>query len=519
MSESRYSLLNLRRKVEREEVPTYVITRAPAEAYQRDAMDVLLSCRWIELRYNPSIHAKVYVASATREADSFALFGSGNLTMRSLKSNIELGMLVYSEGPGREILRQLHYWTTVRLRTSNEANSFNLSERRGTNPWISTSGFVSRTVTASLSTRRLIPPMLASISVVRPFSTECKGSSPGLSWIPQVPKMLVWGPYGSGKTQTLYFLADWLVKHKPASCRKTPHVVHLEIEVKSKSTASHWHIQMVEALEMNIVQAWLQQLFAKSADFDKELTKITADPNIIRAFGHLRGSGPPAFNAWRWLSGQTLSATELQILTVTRSLGDVGVGDLVSVLQAFGNLANSIGECLIFFVDEMEELLNVREGDSAESWHQYLRKLADNANSSVGFLIGFKADTRDDAPRILIREDVRSRIGENNYIELETLAAPANVKEFVEELLQHLVDQQQADDRIKADTLASTVKTYPFTATAFDLLCDYACQDAIKSTPRNIIKTINECAIAAWDAQKRVVDDEIVNEIAPIIFG
>jgi len=51
------------------------------------------------------------------------------------------------------------------------------------------------------------------------------------------------------------------------------------------------------------------------------------------------------------------------------------------------------------------------------------------------------------------------------------------------------------------------------------LLCDYACQDVIKSTPRNIIKTINECAIAAWDAQKDVVDDDIVNEIAPIIFG
>jgi hypothetical protein len=51
----------------------------------------------------------------------------------------------------------------------------------------------------------------------------------------------------------------------------------------------------------------------------------------------------------------------------------------------------------VFFIDEMEELQNVRTGDAAESWHQYIRKLADNANSSVGFVIGFKADemTRD----------------------------------------------------------------------------------------------------------------------------
>ncbi len=204
---------------------------------------------------------------------------------------------------------------------------------------------------------------------------------------------------------------------------------------------------------------------------------------------------------------------------MTRNLGDVGVGDLVAGLQACGNLARAVGECLIFFIDEMEELQNVREGDAAESWHQYIRKLSDNANSSVGFIIGFKADTRDDAPKVLVRQDVFSRVGAHNYIELDTLAAPANVKQFVEEMLAHLIDQKQANQRIQTEGLPSTTQTYPFTATAFELLCDYACQDAVKSTPRNIIKTINECAIAAWDAQNKVIDDANVNEIAPIIFG
>ena len=102
---------------------------------------------------------------------------------------------------------------------------------------------------------------------------------------------------------------------------------------------------------------------------------------------------------------------------------------------------------------------------------------------------------------------------------MDTLAAPANVKQFVEEMLAQLVDQNQANQRIQSEGLESTTQTFPFTATAFELLCDYACQDPVKSTPRNIIKTINECAIAAWDAQNKVIDDTIVNEIAPIIFG
>ena len=85
--------------------------------------------------------------------------------------------------------------------------------------------------------------------------------------------------------------------------------------------------------------------------------------------------------------------------------------------------------------------------------------------------------------------------------------------------LQHLIEQAEAEKRIQADSLPSTVDTYPFTASAFEIMCDYACQDVIKSTPRNIIRTINECAIAAWDSEKKVIDDDIVNEIAPIIFG
>jgi len=86
-------------------------------------------------------------------------------------------------------------------------------------------------------------------------------------------------------------------------------------------------------------------------------------------------------------------------------------------------------------------------------------------------------------------------------------------------MLAHLVDQAKAEKLIQQEKLPSTTKTYPFTATAFELLCDYACQDAIKSTPRNIIRTINECAIAAWDSKKNIVDDDIVNDIAPIVFG
>lgn len=336
---------------------------------------------------------------------------------------------------------------------------------------------------------------------------------------PQVPKMMIYGAYGSGKTQTLHYLAHELVNNTPASCKGNPHVVHLNIEVQSKSMAEQWHLQMMEALGMATVQGWLQTLFSRSPSFEQEVGKLAADPNIAVAFRELRGSGDSAFNAWRWLAGQKLTTRELLDIKVTRNLVDVGVGDMVVVLQAIGSLARTVGACLIFFIDEMEELINIKQGDAAESWHQYTRRLSDNSNSTVGFVIGFKAVTIDEAPRLLIRDDVLSRISRANLIELETLSAPANVKMFVEEMLAHLIDKPKADEVIQRENLSVTTQTYPFTASAFDLLCDYSCQDAIKSTPRNIIRTINECAITAWDSKKKVIDDDTVNEIAPMVFG
>ncbi len=117
MRDCRFSLADLRRRVETEGIPTYLITREPAGDYQEEAMNVVLGSPFIEIRYNHALHAKLYLASAERESESFALFGSGNLTAQSIEANVELAMMVYNRGAGRDILHRLHYWASVRLRT------------------------------------------------------------------------------------------------------------------------------------------------------------------------------------------------------------------------------------------------------------------------------------------------------------------------------------------------------------------------------------------------------------------
>ena len=118
---ARYTLADLSEKIAREQIPTYVVTRSPVETYQQDAMAILMDNDWVEIRYNDSIHAKVYVTAAIQESESFALFGSGNLTGRSIASNIEVGMIIVAQGQGRPLVEELYYWANNRLRVLKES--------------------------------------------------------------------------------------------------------------------------------------------------------------------------------------------------------------------------------------------------------------------------------------------------------------------------------------------------------------------------------------------------------------
>jgi len=336
---------------------------------------------------------------------------------------------------------------------------------------------------------------------------------------PGVPKIMVWGPYGSGKTQTLFYLEHYLKTDTPSSCPGVPRTHYVTVEMRSKSTASHLHMQLMEVLGKETVAGWVRRLFEKVSSLNAALQEMVEDPNIALALKELRASGESTFVAWRWLTGQSLKTSELSSLSLTRNLGEVGAGDLVNVLVAIGNLAGQVGEKLIFLLDEVEELQNVRTGDASESIHQYFRRLAEPANASVGFLVGFKADVLDDAPEMLRRGDVQGRIGTSNYIDIPPLPAVSNVKTFVSELLQNLIDQEQASARISEQGLDVDLGVYPFEHSAFELLADYATQDPTRALPRYIINAINECTIQAWDEEKYLVDEGIVNGVAQYVFA
>jgi len=121
MEDSRFTLADLSAKIARERIPTYVVTRPPVQPWQQQAMAILAQNEWVEVRYNNAVHAKVYITAAVPESESFALFGSGNLTDRSIEKNVEVGMIIVAQGQGRPLVEELYYWANNRLRVLEES--------------------------------------------------------------------------------------------------------------------------------------------------------------------------------------------------------------------------------------------------------------------------------------------------------------------------------------------------------------------------------------------------------------
>lgn len=109
-------------KINQDQIRTYVITNEPSPDYTShvQAMSMLKQSNFTEIRYNESLHAKVYIC---RYRDGgFALLGSGNLTETSIQRRIEIGMIIFRRGKGVPLFQELSRWGLERLRYVRESN-------------------------------------------------------------------------------------------------------------------------------------------------------------------------------------------------------------------------------------------------------------------------------------------------------------------------------------------------------------------------------------------------------------
>lgn len=100
-----YDIEALAQFINSNQIPTYIITRNPEkETVNKRAIDILTTCPSVNIFYNNSLHAKIYVCRC--EPFGFALLSSANLTDSSL-STVEIGLMIEGKGYGQMIVEEL----------------------------------------------------------------------------------------------------------------------------------------------------------------------------------------------------------------------------------------------------------------------------------------------------------------------------------------------------------------------------------------------------------------------------
>ncbi len=323
------------------------------------------------------------------------------------------------------------------------------------------------------------------------------------------PKKYLYGQYGVGKTHTLFNI-KYQLEESPEAKKITDYQVKccfIDAEFKEKTNYNHLHAQMMEALTLEKIKEIIDEYLATNAgpDLEDKLRIDFGDANIARAIRALGYAGEP-ITLWKWLCGGPLTASELTSYNLTRNMETVS--EMYRVLIGIMRLFVAKGTYYLFLLDEMEGLKNIRNLDCRESFHDAFRKLADDDNDVLGFIVSIFTIGEEDIPDFIYSQDIVTRLNKANIHPLEYLAHDDDVRQFLKDLLALVIDDEKKKEKEKKGQVPSGLEYYPLTDEALDELVNLAISAPTASLPRNFISALNEGAVHAARRDSYVIDTD-----------
>ena len=341
-----------------------------------------------------------------------------------------------------------------------------------------------------------------------------------------VPKFFVHGAYGSGKTHTLAHISHELEQN-------TMHLsepIYVDIApLRARDGFQRIYSRLLDAVGLDRVREAAERV----ADEIKETDKIQAmlDKNVLthgdstlkvsqaNVFRNVLYGGRQTQLSWEWMKGRKNTPDQATMLGVQKDLTEPA--DLVSCLLNVGSLYYlGTGKKAVFLVDEVEAIRSVTNSDSLDEIQHMLRLLLENSNTVVGLVLAVQAEGgMEDIGDVFTREDIRRRVDfDLGFIDLASLVSQvSSAREFMELVLEYLVDQSKADDVIRSESLNTKKELFPFEESAVDAICQHVADNPQLASPAFIISTMSNAAVEAWRKRAEqdihvLVDDQIVEE-------
>jgi hypothetical protein len=215
-------------------------------------------------------------------------------------------------------------------------------------------------------------------------------------------------------------------------------------------------------------------------------------------------------NILGWLGGQRFSIENIatdapkQIEdgeVITRNLG--AIGEMLLLAE---------GRNLILLVDEAERLATIQSGEQYWVWLSALREAF--RRPPVGLLLFVIANSEDYIPRILLENEIYSRIGAANVFSSPTFALP-DAESFLHQLLDGLVQRNPVPPTLQQvlDETQEAMESYPFTKAAFDEFIQHHSIGTQESKPQELLNNLERVAQRAISNQKQLIDHQVLQEV------
>lgn len=324
------------------------------------------------------------------------------------------------------------------------------------------------------------------------------------------PKRMYWGPYGSGKTHTLYRALHELKQLTPVvsfhidcpDLTRKATFFDLYRDGIMRQMGEDYVLLLLESVFDNIGMARRDAVLQKVKDLvgDEELAKATSrliDPSFDKLM------------LWAWISGVKLSRNELSALGLTSDLTDAEPARLAQIVVLLGRLEQRLNRRrLVIVLDEMERLRDL-SSETIVTFVTGFTRLADPNQSDVALLLGTSASLITEFPDVFSPNGpVMSRIGTSNQTEIPSLPDP-DVDRFIKGIIEYrrVHDAATLDEKIAAakSTSQETIKhdLYPFSEEALEALKAGLDQTI---TPRQITINMSEALGRAYLSNSKVVE-------------
>lgn len=293
------------------------------------------------------------------------------------------------------------------------------------------------------------------------------------------PKKVYWGPYGGGKTHTLYKIL------KELGDRVDIHAIFVECPtLKSTSTFTVLYEKTMNQMGMDFVLTLFREAlndiarktgFSNPEDSVKKLSSLLRDEDLGRAVYQLTqptSSFDPMW-LWRWLTASGISSKDKVELRVTSDLKTADPEKLANILLTIGKLLTIFrNETLVLVFDELDRASPLGR-DPIGTFSTAFTTLTDLNQTDVAVLLATSANRIADVPGI-ISAPVKSRVGSEDLKEI-----PPMVSDDVEPFIKDLIAYNRPKDlkiesfiqKAKSQTKEKvSVDLYPFTEDAIEAI-------------------------------------------------